>query len=440
MAEAPKVFRKSFTLQEPISETAITRATEVLRSGKLHRYNVDSGETSEVSMLEAEFAAHMGMRYCLACASCGSAMYLALKSAGVQPGDAILCNTFTLAPVPGMIENAGGRIILVEIGPGYTIDLHDLEEKAKRYRPKWLLLSHMRGHIADMDKVVSICREHGVSLIEDCAHTMGARWDGQKSGSFGLVSCFSTQTYKHMNSGEGGLLVTNDEQLIARAILYSGSYMLYDKHSSRPDLEVFGPYTETIPNYSCRMDNLRASILRPQLIDLDAQCRRWNERYRVIESRLKEIPCIDCPIRDPREAYVGSSIQFNLVGLDEVRIRKFLFETERRGVHIKWFGRAEPNGFTSSYRNWRYLNEKEALPQTDRILSTLCDMRIPLTFSIKDCEDISSIIVTCLTTLSDEGLFDERHALDSSSARTESTAIVPSTAQVDAATSPESDS
>ena len=162
MAEAPKVFRKSFTHQEPISETAITRATEVLRSGKLHRYNVDSGETSEVSMLEAEFAAYMGMRYCLACASCGSAMYLALKSADVQPGDAILCNAFTLAPVPGMIENAGGRIILVEIGPGYMIDLHDLEEKAKRYRPKWLLLSHMRGHIADMDKVVSICREHGV--------------------------------------------------------------------------------------------------------------------------------------------------------------------------------------------------------------------------------------------------------------------------------------
>ena len=117
MREAPKVFRKSFTHQEPISETAITRATEVLRLGKLHRYNVDSGETSEVSMLEAEFAAYMGMRYCLACASCGSAMYLALKSAGVQPGDAILCNAFTLAPVPGMIENAGGRIVLVRSAP-----------------------------------------------------------------------------------------------------------------------------------------------------------------------------------------------------------------------------------------------------------------------------------------------------------------------------------
>jgi dTDP-4-amino-4,6-dideoxygalactose transaminase len=392
MSEAPKVFRKSFTRQEPISETAIIRATEVLRSGRLHRYNVDSGETSEVSMLEVEFAAYMGMRYCLACASCGSAIYLALKSAGVQPGDAILCNAFTLAPVPGMIQNAAARIVLVEIGPGYTIDLHDLEEKAKRYRPKWLLLSHMRGHIADMDKVVSICREHGVALIEDCAHTMGARWDGRKSGSFGLASCFSTQTYKHMNSGEGGLLVTNDEQLIARAILYSGSYMLYDKHTSRPDLDAFAPFTELTPNYSCRMDNLRASILRPQLAELEAQCRRWNERYRVFERRFRAIPCISCPHRDPREDYVGSSIQFSLVGIDEGRIRKFLSETERRGVSIKWFGRFEPNGFTSSYRNWRYLGEMGDLPKTDRILSNLFDMRIPLTFELGDCELVADII------------------------------------------------
>jgi dTDP-4-amino-4,6-dideoxygalactose transaminase len=397
MDREPKAFRKSFTRQEPISETAIARATEVLRSGKLHRYNVDPDETSEVSMLEVEFAAYMGMHYCLACASCGSAIYLALKSAGVQPGDTILCNAFTLAPVPGMIENAAARIILVEICSDYTIDLHDLEEKARRYYPKWLLLSHMRGHIADMDKVVSICREHGVALIEDCAHTMGARWDGQKSGSFGLVSCFSSQTYKHMNSGEGGLLVTNDEQVIARAILYSGSYMLYDKHTSRPNLEVFAPYTELTPNYSCRMDNLRAAILRPQLIELDAQCRRWNERYRALERHLKGIPCIECPPRDPREDFVGSSIQFNLVGFDEGRIRKFLAETERRGVYIKWFGRAEPSGFTSSYHNWRYLDAKGTLPQTDRILSTLCDMRIPLTFELEDCEIVSEIIADVAT-------------------------------------------
>ncbi len=392
MSEAKKIFHKDFTLQEPIPESAIARAVEVMRSGKLHRYNVSPGEIGEAAMLEEEFASYMGMKYCLACASCGSAMYLALKSVGLQPGDTVLCNAFTLAPVPGMIENANANIALVEISDDYTIDLLDLERKAKNPFAKWFLISHMRGHIADMDRVMSICQEHGLVLIEDCAHTMGATWDGRKSGSFGLASCFSTQTYKHMNSGEGGLLVTNDAQVIARAILYSGSYMLYDKHTSRPDLDVFDQHKLLTPNYSCRMDHLRAAILRPQIVNLDRQCERWNARYRLLEKLLNQISCISCPPRNPKEGYVGSSIQFNLLGFDEPKVCRFLAENEKRGVYLKWFGRAEPLGFTSAYHSWQYFKGLPVLPETNRILSTLFDMRIPLTFELDDCRLIAEII------------------------------------------------
>jgi dTDP-4-amino-4,6-dideoxygalactose transaminase len=392
MSKAIKIFRKSFTLQEPIPESAIAMAVEVMRSGRLHRYNVNPGEKGETALLEEEYASYMGMKYCLACASCGSAMYLALKSVGVQPGDTVLCNAFTLAPVPGMIENANANIALVEIGDDYTIDLDDLERKARIPSVKWFLISHMRGHIANMDRVVSICKENGLVLIEDCAHTMGAMWDGRKSGSFGLVSCFSTQTYKHMNSGEGGLLVTNDAQVMARAILYSGSYMLYDKHTSRPNIDVFEQYKLLTPNYSCRMDNLRAALLRPQLVNLDRQCQRWNDRYRLLEKLLNQIPCVSCPPRDPKEVYVGSSIQFNLVGFDEPRVLRFLAENEKRGVYLKWFGSADPVGYTSTYQSWQYFKELPDLPETNRILSTLCDMRIPLTFELDDCRLIAEII------------------------------------------------
>jgi len=397
MPTPKKMFQKDFTQQEPIPESAIMRAVEVMQSGRLHRYNVVPGEIGEAAMLEQEFASYMGMKYCLACASCGSAMYLALKSVGVKPGDTVLCNAFTLAPVPGMIENSGARISLVEIGDDLTIDLADLEQKAKDSSARWLLLSHMRGHIGDMDQLVSICRKHGLVLIEDCAHTMGAEWDDRKSGTFGLVSCFSTQTYKHMNSGEGGFLVTSDAQVMARAILFSGSYMLYDKHASRPDLEVFEPHKLLIPNYSCRMDNLRAAILRPQLVTLDQQCERWNQRYRLLEELLNQVSCISCPARDPREKYVGSSIQFSLVGFDESKIRRFLQQTEERGVHLKWFGRTEPSGFTSAYHSWRYFGDLPKLPKTDRVLFSLCDMRMPLTFTLEDCRLIAGIIAETAT-------------------------------------------
>jgi dTDP-4-amino-4,6-dideoxygalactose transaminase len=385
-----KRFTKNFTKQEPICEDGIEKALVILRTGKLHRYNTEGEEKGETALLEEEFAAYMGKKYCLACASCGSAIYLALKSLGVGPRDTILCNAFTLAPVPGAVENTGANIELVEITDDYTVDLDDLADKAPG--ANFFLLSHMRGHIANMDKVMELCKIYDLTLIEDSAHTMGASWNGTKSGAFGKVGCFSTQTYKHINSGEGGLLVTDDPEVISRAIISSGSYMLYDRHTSRPAMDVFEPIKNITPNYSCRMDNLRAAILRPQLQMLDAQCARWNKRYQILEQGLNNINGIACPKRDPKETYVGSSIQFSLNSDHEEMTTTFLLRCMDRGVELKWFGNKEPIGFTSSYSNWEYIENLPSLPNTDRILRTMCDMRIPLTFSEEDCREIVEII------------------------------------------------
>ena len=84
----------------------------------------------------------------------------------------------------------------------------------------------MRGHICDMDRLSSLCRDHGITLIEDCAYTMGAAWNGRATGTWGQAGFFSLQSYKHTNAGEGGLLVTNDPDVAAQAILYSGSWWL----------------------------------------------------------------------------------------------------------------------------------------------------------------------------------------------------------------------
>ncbi|MEJ2164319.1 MAG: aminotransferase class I/II-fold pyridoxal phosphate-dependent enzyme [Desulfobacterales bacterium] len=386
------VFTKEFTKQESIPEEGIQRALAVLRSGRLHRYNTAEGEISETALLEKEFAAFVGSKYCLACSSCGGSIYLALRSIGVETGDKILTNAYSLAPVPGAIVNAGAEPVLVEITKDYTIDFEDLEKKAKAGSAKFLLLSHMRGHMPDMDAVCDICRRYGISMIEDCAHTMGARWNGRPSGSFGNVACYSTQTYKHMNSGEGGLLTTDEDSIIAKAILYSGSYMLYDRHISRPPNEVFEPYKMIVPNFSMRMDNLRAAILRPQLRDLNRQCDRWNRRYKELENLLKKIDHIYIPERPAQEYFVGSSIQFSLAGVTRDQIMVFLAECKHRGVEIKWFGGSEPNGFTSNFRHWQYIKELPELPVTRRVLDFMCDFRIPLTFSIEDCRIIAEVI------------------------------------------------
>ncbi|MEM7563072.1 MAG: aminotransferase class I/II-fold pyridoxal phosphate-dependent enzyme [Pseudomonadota bacterium] len=385
-------FNKPFTQQESIPETGIERAVKVLRSGRLHRYNVIEGEVAEAALLEQEFADYMGQKHCLACASGGYALHVALKAAGIKSGDLVMTNAFTLAPVPGAIDNAGGKPLLVEIDENYCVDLDHLEQVMQASGAGFFMMSHLRGHIADMDAVSALCERHKVTLIEDCAHTMGAFWNGRRSGSFGKIACFSTQTYKHMNSGEGGFLTTDDSQVMARAIMHSGSYMLFERNGTAPDVEVFKDIKLDTPNYSGRMDNLRAAILRAQLADLDHNCRRWNDRYQALEKRLSENPQIQLAVRPESERYVGSSLQFRVENLSPDQIREFLDNCASRGVELKWFGGAEPHGFTSRYDSWRYIENKVELPKTLKLLATTFDLRIPLTFDLDDMNLLGEII------------------------------------------------
>lgn len=384
-----EIFAGSFTQQEPIPDEAIEAALRVMRSGRLHRYNVAEGDPGEVALLEQEFAAAMGAKYCLAVASGGYALACALRAVGVRPGDKVLTNAFTLAPVPGAIASVGAVPVFVGVTEGLVIDLDDLAAKADE--ADVLMLSHMRGHLADMDRLMAICDAAGIRVIEDCAHTMGARWRGRLSGTDGVIGCYSTQTYKHLNSGEGGFLITDDSGVMARAVMLSGSYMLYDRHLAAPDAQAFEAIRYDTPNISGRMDHLRAAILRPQLRRLAGQCDRWNARYRAVEEGLRGTPGLSVVERPAEEYFVGSSIQFLLLDWAGERVQEAIRRCAARGVELKWFGGAEPQGFTSRYDSWRYA-PSEPMPATDRVLRGIVDMRLPLTFSIEDCRLIARII------------------------------------------------
>jgi len=385
-------FSKTFTQQEAIPEAGIARAVEIMKSGRLHRYNLAGNEKSEASCLEMEYAKWQGADYCLACTSGGYAIQLALRVCGVTPGDNVLANAYTLAPVPGAIHNVGAVPILVDIDENYHIDLEDLDSKAAASGAKFLLLSHMRGHIADMDKVVEICAAHNICLIEDCAHTMGAKWRGIRSGNFGKVAAFSTQTYKHMNSGEGGLLTTNDKEIAARAVVSSGSYMLYGRHGAIPAEEVFQKIRLHSPNYSGRMDQMRAAMLRAQLPLLEENLDRWNCLYNKLYARLSKTEGVLIPKRKQDEFYVGSSIQFRADALAKEEIPEFIEACAARGVELKWFGDDQPKAFTSRYDSWKYIEDLPVLPTTLRVLEKTIDMRVPLTFTTGDCDLIADII------------------------------------------------
>jgi dTDP-4-amino-4,6-dideoxygalactose transaminase len=376
----------------PIPEEGIEAAVAVLRSGWTHRYGETLGEASEAAMLEAEFAAHLGTRYCVAVNSCGSAMYLALLGAGVRPGDPVLMNAFTLAPVPGAVANAGAEHVLVEITPDLVIDLDDLARQARASGARHLLLSHMRGHIADMTRLMALCDELGVTVIEDCAHTMGARWAGKPTGTFGRVGCFSLQAYKHVNGGEGGLIATDDEDIAARAILYSGSYMLYRQHRARPSDAAFARWKDVTPSFSLRMSNLVAAVARPQIALLAERAGVWNDRYGRLAALFDAIPGLRVPRRPQEEEFVQSSIQFSVTGLDEPAFARFLAGCRARDVYLKWFGAREAEGYTSISAHWRYMADPHTPPRTEAAVERLCDMRIPLSMGEADCATVAHIV------------------------------------------------
>ena len=389
-------FGKDLSTSSPIPDAAIERAVALMRSGRLHRYGEQAGGPPEPSLLEQEYAAYVGSKYCVAINSCGAAMFIALKALGVQPGDKVLSSSFTLAPVPGSIVHAGAQPVLVETRADYIIDLEDLERKLRTSGAKVLLLSHMRGHITDLEAVSGLCERYGVSLVEDCAHTMGANWDGRPTGTWGRIGCFSTQTYKHINSGEGGLLVTDDDDIAAQAILMSGCYMMYGQHIVRPPEAVFERWKYLTPNFSMRMSSLAAALLRPQLELLAQRGKDWNRVYAMLEAELKKAPGVSMPDRHPKEEFVASSIQFSLA-LPPSGIERFLHECALRGLYVKWFGGQEPKAFTSNYAHWQYITEKPELPQSLAVMSQLLDLRTPMSLTEQDCALIGQIVVAAAT-------------------------------------------
>jgi len=273
-----------------------------MASGRLFRYGEAGAEELDVAELEREFAELLGVRYCVALNSCGASLAVALKAAGVSVGDPVLMNAFTLAPVPGAVSHVGAEAVFVDVDENYRIDLASLRAAHARTGARWLMLSYMRGHVPDMTAVMELCDELAITVIEDCAHTMGAGWNGQATGTFGRVACFSTQTFKHVNSGEGGLLVTNDEDIAAKAVLLSGSYMLYAQHGAAPGPEVFDRHRLQMPNWSMRMSGLAGALVRSQLGLLDDRAAQWRHRYQRLAAGLAHHGSIRMPDRPAGES------------------------------------------------------------------------------------------------------------------------------------------
>ena len=266
----------------PIPEEGIQRATEMMRTGRLFRYDGSGPEDSEAALLERDFAAYMGTRYALGLSSCTQAIELALLACGVEAGSKVLVPGFTFTAVPSAIMMLGAKPVFVECNDDLRLDVDDLERNIGA-NTKFLLLSHMRGYISDMDAITSLCDAHGVTLIEDAAHALGVRWRARQIGSFGKVGCFSFQSNKIINAGEGGMLTTDDEEVMVRATYLSGAYeQNYRKHFMSSTL--FEELAGQLPAHNVRMSNLAAAVVRPQIDLLEERGSRYRQMHETSDA------------------------------------------------------------------------------------------------------------------------------------------------------------
>ncbi len=374
---------------EPIPAAARDAIDALMQSGDLFRYTAP--QDAPVALLETEFAELLGTKYALAVSSCSAALFLSLKALGLPRDARVLIPGFTFAAVPSSIVHADCIPVLCEVGDNYRVDMADFAAKLDSVQA--VIISHMRGHTSDMDAIMELCDARNIPVIEDAAHSLGTTWHGRNIGTIGKVGCFSFQSYKMINAGEGGILVSDDADLVAQAVIMSGAYEHnWKKHSGSPELEqAFARWQNQLPLYNLRMSNLSAAVIRPQIPELARRVRDGLANHDYVADRLNTSPYINVPAPLAPEQRAPDSIQFNLVDLNDEEIRAFAIAAEARGVKVQIFGLSQDNA--RAFWNWQFLPEKFELPQTRAMLMKACDVRLPVRLTRDELDVISDILL-----------------------------------------------
>lgn len=373
---------------EPIPDEARTYIDALLASGDLFRYH--AAGNSPVTLLEQEFAALLGTKYALAVASCSAALFLSLKALDLPRDAKVLIPAFTFAAVPSSVVHANCTPVLVEVGDNYRIDLADFEAKFTD-DIQAVLISHMRGHTSDMDRIMALCDAKGVPLIEDAAHSLGTTWNGKNIGTIGKVGCFSFQSYKLLNSGEGGILVTDNADIIARCVIMSGAYESnWQKHGL--DCNTFAQYQNELPLYNTRLSNLSAAVLRPQLQHVQRRIQDGLRNHDMMAEQLNASPYLSVPSPLKPEKRAPDSIQFNLAGFSDDEAHALMRETNERGVKVSIFGLHSGNA--RAFWNWKFLGDTPDLPRTKAMLMRACDVRLPTALTTDQVSTVAGVILS----------------------------------------------
>jgi dTDP-4-amino-4,6-dideoxygalactose transaminase len=253
-----------------------------------------------VRSLEREFAKYLGVKHCLSTNSGTAALHMAVAAAGLNPGDEVIVPSFTFVATPLSVLHHGGIPVFVDIEPKTLGVDPRLVERAITPRTRALMPVHIHGTPCDIDSLVSIAKKHNLTLIEDAAQAHGSTHQGKKVGTFGAMGCFSLQSSKSLACGEGGLFVTDDDELLRRALrtrMFGEDVPLEEEKNWRVEraLDSDRAYDSLGVGWMYRMTELSAAIARSQLTKLDEFNANAQKNAAALSARLAKLPGVTVP-------------------------------------------------------------------------------------------------------------------------------------------------
>ena len=279
-----------------IGEAEIASVVECLRSNWI-------GLGGRVERFEQEFARYKGAPHAVGVSSGTAAIHLALLALGIGAGDEVIAPAMTFCSTIHSIVHTGAKPVLVDCSRStFNLDPAQIEERITS-RTKAILVVHMCGRCCEMDSILDVARRHGLRVIEDCAHAIEATHHGIPAGLMGDAGCFSFYPTKNITTGDGGMVITRDQQLHERVKILSLHGMTADAWSRF----VGGPtgYEVIAAGFKYNMTDLAASLGLPQLTTIEERWRQREQIWRTYTERLKQLPLLLPPPPDAgsRHAY-----------------------------------------------------------------------------------------------------------------------------------------
>ncbi|MEO8019672.1 MAG: DegT/DnrJ/EryC1/StrS family aminotransferase [Pseudomonadota bacterium] len=321
----------------------------------------------DLKEFESALAAYLGVKHAFGMADGTNAIVLALRAAGIGPGDEVIVPSHTFIASVFPIKSLGATPVLVECGDDHLLD-PAAAEAAVTIRTKAILPVHLNGRTCDMAAIQAVATRHGLAIIEDAAQGLGSKFENRFAGTFGLAGTFSFYPAKSLGCfGDGGALVTNDDKVAEQVELWRD-------HGRNKDGEVVDWGT------NCRLDNLQAAVLNFKLKSFDAAVARRREIARAYDNRLKNIKDLilpPAPDADPNHFDVYQNYEMQSLRRDE--LRAYL---EQYGVRtlLQWGGRA--------VHQFKKLGLDATLPKTTLMTSRF--IMLPMNTSLAD-DDVTYI-------------------------------------------------